>query len=724
LLATASSSDPELISIVSRFLPGTKQTRTLTVGADCNAPSNTAIVTLTVMDDVGLSSSIAIVVTALTPISVTNMLAPGVTNLDPNFEAGLQAASGDYEGDLTSVDLINLSSLYVNNADITGFFGWQWPTNLTSLSLSYCVISNLDFLTNLLQLTSLELRNDAIRELGVLTNLTQLSSLSLVGNQIADISALAALTNLNYLNLGWNLITNFDDFSSGFTSVISLDLEGNSISTLQFLTNLTELSTLGLEDNRITDLSPLIVLTNLNSLNLQQNSLTNVSWLTNLSQLRTVDLSVNLLDVSNDQDTAAAIQQLQDQGVTVYDQPQREPPIITAPGFWFVSINTTSSLSFNITDNAVYGSQFSVQAVSSDTNLVPNEDALVWGPDTYGNWTLTVTPAANQTGTLNVTLVATDDAGLSTDASIQVSVMVPHVADIPDANLLAAVLTMLGGPAGFVTDADLLNLTELDAQYSGISSLSGLEGARYLAILYLDGNSLSDLSPLRGLLQLTSLSLPNNFIRDISPLAGLTNLSYLALGGNSITNLQVFLSGFSSLASLDLAGNSISNLVFLQSLTQLTALGLDDNWITDLAPLGSLTNLTSLSLQYNLLTNILALTNLTQLSFVDVSFNYLDTTSGSVTASTIQSLQDQGAAVYYLPQVVLQPEIQLELAAGPGTMQLIAYGAPGARYQFQTSTNLVDWAVLATIVSTNNVMLYDVGPAAGACFYRIKALNP
>src|SRR5208282_2442003 len=149
--------------------------------------------------------------------------------------------------------------------------------------------------------------------------------------------------------------------------------------------------------------SPLSALTNLNSLDVQQDLLTSISSLTNLSQLQTVDLSINLLDLRSNSDAAAAIQHLQDQGATVYDQPQREPPVIAAPGFWYVPTNATSSLSFSITDNTVYGSQFSVQAVSSDTNLVPDGGALVSGPDTNGNWTLALTPAANQTGTVNVT---------------------------------------------------------------------------------------------------------------------------------------------------------------------------------------------------------------------------------------------------------------------------------------------------------------------------------
>ncbi len=605
LVVAASSSKASLVQIVKSPLPGTNYSRTLTVTAGYNPLTNTATITLTATDDVGLSSSTDILVTVVVPLPFSDLQGRGVTNLEQNLEAAIRAASGNYEDDLSSVDLLNLNGLYVYDADLIGFTGWQWLTNLATLYLANSSITNVDFLTNL----------------------TQLVSLSLAGNQISDTSPLAGLTNLAYLNL-----------------------TGNSISNVEFLTNLTQLTSLELEDNRITDISPLSALTNLNSLNMQQNLLTNVSSLTNLTQLQTVDVSVNLLDLSDNSSTAAVIQQLQDQGATVSDQPQREPPIITAPAFWFVSTNSTSSLSFTVTDNAVYGSQFSVQAVSSATNLVPNESVLVSGPDTYGNWTLTINPAANETGNANVTLLATSDAGLSSEDTIQVSVLVPQVDDIPDTNLLWAILTMLGDPGEYVTDVNLLNLTELDAYGAGISELSGLQGASNLTTLQLDGNSISDLGPLAKLTQLTSLSLSNNFVTDISPLAGLTNLTYLNVSENFITNYEPFISGFRNLTSLDLGGNSISNLDFLTNLTQLVTLGLEGNWISNLSPLASLTNLGSLDLQDNLVTNILPLTNLARLWFVDLSFNLLDLSEDSPAMAGIQAMQGQAVTVYYLPQ--------------------------------------------------------------------------
>jgi hypothetical protein len=97
---------------------------------------------------------------------------------------------------------------------------------------------------------------------------------------------------------------------------------------------------------------------------------------------------------------------------------------------------------------------------------------------------------------------------------------------------------------------------------------------------------------------------------------------------------------------------------------------------------------------------------------------------GSATASTVQSLQDDGAAVYYQPQVDFQPANQIEVTVGSSRTQLTAYGVPGARYQLQASANLVDWAVLATVISTDTVTSFDVDPTASACFYRIRVPQP
>jgi hypothetical protein len=85
----------------------------------------------------------------------------------------------------------------------------------------------------------------------------------------------------------------------------------------------------------------------------------------------------------------------------------------------------------------------------------------------------------------------------------------------PDANLKAAVENELGisGP----TPTDMLSLTYLDAEYSEIVDLTGIEYAT----------------------NLTTLDLHHNQISDISPLSGLTNLDFLWLDGNPL-NVEAY----------------------------------------------------------------------------------------------------------------------------------------------------------------------------------------
>ena len=79
-------------------------------------------------------------------------------------------------------------------------------------------------------------------------------------------------------------------------------------------------------------------------------------------------------------------------------------------------------------------------ASASNTNLIPNANLVVGQvvtPDGI-DWFLNVTPASNQVGTTTITLTAMNDAGLSTNESIVVTVDLPLPLDgpvFPDTNL-------------------------------------------------------------------------------------------------------------------------------------------------------------------------------------------------------------------------------------------------------------------------------------------------
>ena len=411
---------------------------------------------------------------------------------------------------------------------------------------------------------------------------------------------------------------------------------------------MTRLTSLVLDNNRISDISALAGLTNLNSLSLRQNLITNLVPLQNLPQLSDVNVTRNLLDLSPDSPVMTVVWSLLGQGVIVQYLPQREPPVIQVRTNWFVAANSTALLSFQVLDDGASSKQLVVTASSSNTSLVPSANVIV---DTApANWILRVTPAANQTGTTRISLTATDDAGLSSEASIEVSVTVASNVSVPDPSLEAAIRLAAGKFAGDLTSVDLLALGELHIDNPNIANLSGLEWATNLTTLFLSGHSITSLAPLQNLNELASLSLSNTSVADLSPLEGLAKLTSLRLYGDTFTNYSAVLPGLTNLSTLYLVGHSISNLSFLENLTQLQTLILDNNRIFDLSPLAGLTNLHSLSLRQNLITNLVPLQNLPQLSDVDVTRNLLDLSTDSPAMTVVENLQSQGVLVQYLPQ--------------------------------------------------------------------------
>ena len=94
----------------------------------------------------------------------------------------------------TASDMLKLTTLTANNANILDLTGLQHAANLTKLSLSNNRISNVSALIGLTQLTTLNLRNNRLSDVLPLIDLVQLkgaenwNSLYLQGNPLSDIS--------------------------------------------------------------------------------------------------------------------------------------------------------------------------------------------------------------------------------------------------------------------------------------------------------------------------------------------------------------------------------------------------------------------------------------------------------------------------------------------------------------------------------------------------------
>ena len=149
-----------------------------------------------------------------------------------------------------------------------------------------------------------------------------------------------------------------------------------------------------------------------------------------------------------------------------------------------------------------------------------------------------------------------------------------------------------------ITQEEILLLTGLEAQFSDITDLTGLEHAKNLVFLDVGANNISDIQPLAGLTKLEVLKLFANDIEDISPVSELVNLKELQLENNIISDLTP-LAGLTRLEYLSLGGNRIEDISPLSKLVNLTELWIDFNNIQDFTPLAGLTQLKLLNFREN-----------------------------------------------------------------------------------------------------------------------------
>ena len=224
----------------------------------------------------------------------------------------------------------------------------------------------------------------------------------------------------------------------------------------------------------------------------------------------------------------------------------------------------------------------------------------------------------------------------------------PKVISMPDPKLAAIVREELGlASASPITHLDMLELRELIAINNEVENLTGIEHAKHLNTIFMDGHWIKDLSPLSKLTNLRRLVLGGNPVRgrqisNLEPIKNLRNLNDLRLANNQISDITVLLS-LNNIETLHLSHNPISDispvwemtqLRFLQlhglkghdisplaKLTKLEGFRMSGVQVSDLTPLASLTNLRFLFMQDNQISDVTPLTRLVKLSTLHLSGN-------------------------------------------------------------------------------------------------------
>jgi hypothetical protein len=163
-----------------------------------------------------------------------------------------------------------------------------------------------------------------------------------------------------------------------------------------------------------------------------------------------------------------------------------------------------------------------------------------------------------------------------------------------------------------LVEADLINLSTIEAKGLNITNLTGLEKCRELASLDLSRNKIIDLTPIKGLAKLQYLNLADNQVSELTPLGEDYALQYIELSRNRIKVLTP-LQALTNLASLYLSSNQISDITSLLKLTKLSSIYLDHNQIKSIDGISNLKGLFTLALSHNAISDLGPLDGLTGL---------------------------------------------------------------------------------------------------------------
>ena len=200
----------------------------------------TYTVKLEVKNNAGLTN------TTITVVSVQQHSAV-VTFPDSNFEILIRETLNKSTGDITQIDLENITEIDGNGRNISDVSGIEYCTNLEILNLWSNQIMDISDLSNLTNLKVLNLNNNRIVDVTVLSGLPNLQSLDLWHNQIMDISSLNNLTNLEVLNLNNNQIIDIYPLiqNNGIDNNDKVYLNRNSLNAISINTYIPQLETRG-----------------------------------------------------------------------------------------------------------------------------------------------------------------------------------------------------------------------------------------------------------------------------------------------------------------------------------------------------------------------------------------------------------------------------------------------------------------------------------------------
>ena len=151
------------------------------------------------------------------------LLSDPVTIPDAALRAKIAAALGKpSDGVITVGEMLTLTALNANNANISELTGLSYAPNLKTLSLDNNSPSDMTYLAKLPALKTLSLNNNNLSDVAFLAGVSQLTTLALDNNNLSDISTIVGLTQLRTLHLKGNPLS----YSALHTHIPTMEANG------------------------------------------------------------------------------------------------------------------------------------------------------------------------------------------------------------------------------------------------------------------------------------------------------------------------------------------------------------------------------------------------------------------------------------------------------------------------------------------------------------------
>jgi Cadherin-like domain/Bacterial Ig domain len=426
--------------------------------------------------------------------------------------------------------------------------------------------------------------------------------------------------------------------------------------------------------------------------------------------------------------------------VTVTATPANVPPVISSISAQTTTTNkATAPIPFTVSDAETAASNLKISGTSSNPTLVPNANIVFGGSSS--NRTVTVTPAANQSGTANITVSVNDGSATSSTTfalTVTAPATPPQVVTIP----LEAEAGNLVAPMTVYTNAQNSSVRYVASPTAEQGSVTFIVNIPVAGTYYIWGRVLSPSYAADSFY--VSVDGGAEDVYDDAEGIQSPNWQWTAVNGRGTTGQPLALNprkftltqGTHSIKFRGREANATLDRIIISNDPTFVPKDITASNVTLTANGNATTQFTAKSLQG---TNNLFLDNVlvsvsspytTQGGTVSTcdggilytpksGFTGSDTftftlTDGSGNSSTATATVNVQAPATRTASIPLQKQAD-------GSMQVVLKGTPGTNYNLQVSTDLKTWVTLGQVsAGTDGLIAFTDNSAAGSQskFYR------